>query len=214
MIPIGDTVQRRNRAWMTWLLIAANAWVFLVQILMGRGQVEAFLGRYALVPASPHARTFVSHMFLHVGLAHLIGNVWFLWLLGDNVEDRMGPFRFLAFYLLCGLAAAGMHVKTYEDSYVPIMGASGAIAGVMGAYCLMFPAARFTTLPPGTYPAFVYLGIWFALQFLRGWQADRQKIVSGVAWWAHVGGFLTGALLFSLFVRRDRWSRRDPGYTD
>ena len=207
MIPIGDTVQRRNLAWMTWLLIAANAWVFLVQILMGRGQVEAFLGRYALVPASPHARTFVSHMFLHVGLAHLIGNVWFLWLLGDNVEDRMGPFRFLAFYLLCGLAAAAAQFLIGPSSPVPMVGASGAIAGVLGAYLVLYPRAPVTVFVFIFFlslPAWLVVGFWFVWNLLGGVGSLLPTSQDSTAFFAHIGGFLGGMLLVRPLIRRRR----------
>jgi membrane associated rhomboid family serine protease len=218
MLPIADTVQRRHVPWMTWSLIAVNLWVFLCQILMSREQLDVFVRHFALVPAAQLPLSWITHMFLHVGLAHLVGNLWFLWLFGDDVEDRMGPFRFLVFYLLCGLAAAGMHVKTFEHSQLPMLGASGAIAGVMGAYLLMFPRARILAFggPFGTYavPAVVYLALWFLLQFVHGWSELERERATGVAWWSHVGGFMTGFLLVNLFVRRDRWSRAEPGYTD
>src|SRR5262245_13340066 len=134
MIPISDTVQLRGRAWMTWLLIGLNGWVFLVEALMDVGPLAALFQRFVLVPAKPQVSSLVGYMFLHAGLVHLVFNMWFLWLFGDNVEDRMGPFRFLFFYLLCGLLAAGVHIAFWPDSTVPVLGASGAIAGVMGAF--------------------------------------------------------------------------------
>lgn len=216
MIPVGDTVQRRTLAWMTWLLIAVNAWVFLVELLIGPVRCAALLHGYGIVPAQPTVTTYFTYMFLHIGLVHVVFNLWALWMFGDDVEARLGPVRFLVFYLLSGLVAAWMHVKTYEQSLVPVVGASGAIAGIMGAYCVLFPRARFHSLSKHSrsWPAFVYLGGWFALQVLYGWDADRRNVSGGVAWWVHVGGFMTGCLLVLVFVRRDHWSRRDPDDSD
>jgi len=218
MIPISDTVQRRHVPWMTWLLVAVNAWVFYHMTRLGSRQLEALLARDALVPDAPRPAAWVAHMFLHGGWAHLLGNMWMLWLFGDNVEDRMGPLRFLVFYLLCGLAAAGVHVATDPGSRVPVIGASGAISGVMGAFLVMFPRARLVVMLPPFFwwlfelPALIYLGFWFWLQVAQGSASRGGELAGGVAWWAHVGGFVAGLALFPLFVRRDRWSRADPGY--
>ncbi|HZM00704.1 MAG TPA: rhomboid family intramembrane serine protease [Planctomycetota bacterium] len=218
MLPISDTVQRRNLPWMTWALVAVNGWAFWQLATMSNRQIDAALGLFALVPAAPRPEAWLTHMFLHGGLAHLVGNLWTLWLFGDNVEDRLGPLRYLGFYLLCGLAAAGVHVYTNSGSTVPVIGASGAIAGVMGAYLVMFPRARLVVmLPPFVWwlfelPAVIYLVLWFWLQVVQGTAALGDEVTGGVAWWAHVGGFVAGIVLLPLFVRRDRWSRADPGY--
>jgi membrane associated rhomboid family serine protease len=156
-------------------------------------------------------RSFLAGMFLHGGFLHILGNMWFLWIFGDNVEDRMGRARFVAFYLLCGLGASAVHVATNFDSDVPTIGASGAIAGVLGAYFVMFPRARVLTLVPiflfasfYEIPAFVFLGIWFLIQLFSTGQASDG---AGVAFWAHVGGFVLGIVLLPLF----RWRALEEG---
>jgi membrane associated rhomboid family serine protease len=218
MLPISDTVQRRHVPWMTWTLIAVNAWAFWRLASLSGSALDAALWAYALVPEAPHPVAWLSHMFLHGGLGHLVGNLWTLWLFGDNVEDRMGPLRFLVFYVVCGLIAAGVHVYSSPGSPVPVLGASGAIAGVMGAYLLMFPRARLVVMLPPFFwwlfelPAVIYLLVWFYLQVAQGSSTLGQEVGGGVAWWAHVGGFVAGALLFKLFVRRDRWTFAQPGY--
>jgi membrane associated rhomboid family serine protease len=151
-------------------------------------------------------------MFLHGGWLHVIGNMWMLWIFGDNVEDRMGPLRFIAFYLICGVIAAVVHVATNSGSQFPTVGASGALAGVLGAYFLMFPASRVIVLLPVLFiplffelPAVIYLGLWFMIQFLSGTAsvaAGSEAAAGGIAWWAHIGGFLAGILLYRLFLTR------------
>ena len=158
--------------------------------------------------ASP--ATLLTSMFLHGGWFHILGNLWFLWVFGDNIEDVMGPLRFIVFYLLCGLAAAFAQILSDPDSAIPMVGASGAIGGVMGAYALLFPRARVQTLLVlGFYittigvPAFVMLGYWFLLQILGGLPALGAS-EGGVAFWAHIGGFVAGLVLIHFFKR--------PGY--
>ena len=149
-------------------------------------------------------------MFLHGGWMHIIGNMWTLWIFGDNVEDRMGPLRFVCFYLLCGLAAGLVHWFTNPDSTLPTVGASGAIAGVLGAYFFLFPYARVIVLIPVLFlpfffelPALVYLGFWALSQVLSGTLSlVGPREVGGVAWWAHVGGFMAGIVLHFFFVQR------------
>src|SRR5262249_10600494 len=153
---------------------------------------------------------------LHGGWLHLLGNMWTLRLFGDDVEDRMGPVRFLLFYLACGFAAMGVHVLSNAGSTVPVMGASGAIAGVMGGYFLMFRHARITLFLPPIFvfeiPALLYLAFWFFSQVGSGTlSVATGGDAGGVAWWAHVGGFIAGMVLFAFFVRRDRWRADDPG---
>jgi membrane associated rhomboid family serine protease len=149
-------------------------------------------------------------MFLHSGWLHIIGNMWTLWIFGDNVEDRMGPIRFLFFYLLCGIAAGIVHSLTNPDSMMPAVGASGAIAGVLGAYFFLFPYARIVVLIPVfifpfffEMPAVLYLGFWILTQVFSGTLAlATPEQVGGVAWWAHVGGFIAGIILHFFFVKR------------
>jgi membrane associated rhomboid family serine protease len=213
---------------MTGALIVANAAAFLYQLSLGPGEEQPLFFHFGLVPArftepewaggGGHGASllpFLTSMFLHGGVMHLVGNMWFMWIFADNVEDRMGPFRFLLFYLVCGVGAAGAHLALNLHSRVPTIGASGAIAGVLGAYFLMYPGSRVLTLVPLGFftrimeiPAFAFLGIWAGLQFLFGLLAASGPHATGVAFWAHVGGFVAGMLLFPLFLRpRARASR-------
>ena len=162
---------------------------------------------------------FFTSMFLHGGWLHLIGNMWYLWIFGDNIEDRLGHFTYLLFYLLCGLGAGVVHTVLNANTTVPSIGASGAIAGVLGAYVVSYPFARVLTLIPIfiflqviEIPAVIVLGLWFVMQFLYGTAslALTGPNAGGVAWWAHVGGFIIGILLVGLFPRKDR---RAYGYS-
>lgn len=151
----------------------------------------------------------LTHMFLHGSWMHLLGNMWFLWLFGNNVEDSMGHLRFLAFYLMCGLTAAAAQILTNPSSPIPMVGASGAISGVMGAYLVLYPRVRvYTLVPLGFFitsmalPAWVMLGYWFLIQFVSG-LVDVGGEGGGVAFWAHVGGFVAGLVLVKLFARSD-----------
>jgi membrane associated rhomboid family serine protease len=212
----------------TWGLIAVNAVVFLYQLGLGPRESDALMHLYGLVPARysrPAAAaaigypddnylSFLTSMFLHGGWLHLITNMWSLWIFGDNVEDRMGRVRFLLFYVACGLAAAGLHFATNLHSTLPTVGASGAIAGVLGAYFFLFPRARVLTLVPVLFiplffeiPAVIFLLIWFGLQLFQAWMGLGMG--GGVAWWAHVGGFAAGILLHRLFLDR----RGPPGWS-
>jgi membrane associated rhomboid family serine protease len=156
---------------------------------------------------------FFTSMFLHAGWLHVLGNMWYLWIFGDNVEDRLGHLTFLLFYVLCGLGAGVVHTILNANTLVPSVGASGAIAGVLGAYLISYPFARVLTLIPIfifiqviEIPALIVLGFWFLMQFLNGTASLAMTTASqgGVAWWAHVGGFVVGMLLIGLFPRKDR----------
>jgi membrane associated rhomboid family serine protease len=229
MIPLRDELPSRGRPVMTMLLILGNIVVFLYQLGLGPQRAQMFVGdfgavpgyitgtlRYYGAPPVPWPLTILSSMFIHGGLLHLGGNMLFLWIFGDNVEDVMGSQRFLAFYLVCGAAAALTHAMLNPTSQVPMIGASGAISGVLGAYVVLFPRARVLTLIPLGFllqtvrvPAVLFLGFWFIMQFLYG-GLTRGAEGGGVAWFAHVGGFIAGLLLVFLFRRRDRlaWYRR------
>ena len=223
MIPIRDTVPRQHFPFAVSILIVINVFVFIRELALPEDFAEQFIYLFGLVPAryahpawaaeAGYPRTFLpflTTMFLHGGWLHIIGNMWVLWIFGDNVEDRMGPVRFLVFYLLCGLAAGVVHVLTNPASTVPAVGASGAIAGVMAAYFVLFPRARIVAVFPiffyplfFTVPAFFYLGFWILTQVFSGTLAvATQREVGGIAWWAHIGGFASGILLFSFFLRR------------
>ena len=158
--------------------------------------------------AVPAWATLLTCIFLHGGWMHFFGNMWFLWIFGDNVEDRYGHFGYLAFYLLCGVAASAAHYEAGPTSMIPTIGASGAIAGVMGAYLFLYPRARVLTLVPLvvilqvlSVPAPLFLGIWFLMQFYQGAVASASASAGGVAWWAHIGGFVVG-LVLTLFLGR------------
>lgn len=222
MIPLRDANPSRTIPLVTYVLIVVNVLVFLYQQSLGRNVAE-FFQYFALIPAkyfflanAEHSYLidrfypFFSSQFLHGGFLHIIGNMWFLWIFGDNIEDHLGRFKFIIFYLACGFAAGMTHVYTNPASHIPTVGASGAIAGVMGAYILLFPRARVKTLIPIFYfiqivdlPAFIFLGIWFVMQFLSGAiSLAAQGAAGGVAWWAHIGGFVVGIVLILLLPKR------------
>jgi membrane associated rhomboid family serine protease len=230
MIPIQDTVTRRNPPLAVYGLIALNLLVFAFELSLTQADLERLFYVLGIVPARyTHPQwaewvglrvddywPFLTSMFLHGGWAHIIGNMWALWIFGDNVEDRMGPWRFALFYLLCGLVAGVVHWFTNPNSVVPTVGASGAIAGVLGAYFVLFPRARVVVLFPILFyplffelPAVTYLLVWALSQVFAGTVAlAGPGDVGGVAWWAHVGGFTAGLVLHSLFVRPRRAIRR------
>ena len=215
MIPIRDQIPSRSYPAVTHGIIGLNVLVFLYQVMQGE-HIERFITTYGLVPArfaSPDlplgelAFTLVSFMFLHGGVLHLIGNMLSLYIFGDNVEDHMGSTRFLAFYLLCGWASGFAHLLSNWGSQVPTIGASGAIAGVMGAYFVLFPKARIITLIPIFFipyfveiPAVVFLGIWLLFQFFYA-SLPGPEGGGGIAWWAHIGGFVFGMIAVKLFSR-------------
>ena len=216
MLPVRDNVPRRHPPVVLWWLIGINCAVYFLETRLPDAGQEALLTTLGLVPAQvalshPLASLlpFFTCMFLHGGLLHLLGNMWFLWIFGANVEDRMGPLRFLLFYLTCGLLAGLTHVLLNWGSQVPTIGASGAISGVLGAYLFLFPRSQLIVLLPIFFipfffelPAVLYLVGWFLFQFF---QAELTYLGGGrgseVAFWAHVGGFVAGAALFGLFLR-------------
>jgi membrane associated rhomboid family serine protease len=210
MFPIRDHNPSGGTPYVTWALIAANGIVFalMLPLFADEPALYAFFRDWALIPAEWRPLSLLTSMFLHGGLMHIAGNMLFLWIFGDNLEDEMGRGGFLAFYLACGLGAGIAHVASAPLSPVPTVGASGAIAGVMGGYLLLFPRARvdvlviivviFRILPV---PAWAMLGLWFLLQVLNGAGSDGMQ--GGVAHWAHAGGFVFG-VLFALPV----WLKR------
>jgi membrane associated rhomboid family serine protease len=207
----------RSTATVTLILILLNTVIFLYERFLPSWALDSFIAHYGIVPDRLRMSSLLTSMFLHGGWLHLIGNMWFLWVFGRNVEDLIGSGRFFVFYILCGLAAALVHVFFNPYSRVPTIGASGAIAGVMGAYVIKFPRARITTLVPIfifittlEIPAVFLLLYWFAIQFFMGVGSVGYSQVSsgGVAWFAHVGGFLAGMLLVNLFGQKQRWAAR------
>ncbi|HLJ16775.1 MAG TPA: rhomboid family intramembrane serine protease [Bryobacteraceae bacterium] len=215
MIPLRSTERIYSKPAVTLTLIGINVAVFLYQLALGP-YVDEFIRRFGIVPDHLHYSSLLTSMFLHGGWLHLLGNMWFLWIFGKSVEDSMGHEKFLGFYLVCGIIAAVAHVLFNFYSPVPTIGASGAIAGVMGAYLIMFPRARIVTLvlffvfiTTLDIPAAFLLLYWFAIQFFSGVGSIGYSQVStgGVAWFAHVGGFLAGMLLAKLMGARPRYHR-------
>ena len=217
MIPLRDSVPSSTRPVVTIAIIAINIFVFIHQLMLPDFEFHQFVEHYAIIPAHLQLFDLVTAMFLHGGFMHLIGNMWFLWIYGDNVEDVLGRARYLMFYLACGIAGALAQVFASPHSTIPNLGASGAIAGVMGAYLLKFPHARVLTLIPlfivfftQELPAFIILIYWFILQFFSGVGSLTQTSTSqgGVAFFAHIGGFLMGMFLIKVLPSREAYWRR------
>jgi hypothetical protein len=217
MIPIRDTIPSKNYPVVNNCIIGINVILYLVQMAQGP-DLNRFVYIYGLVPARysiPQITSYfttgqqffslLSFMFLHGGFWHLLGNMWSLYIFGDNVEDRLGPLRYIVFYLLCGITSGLSHLIFNLNSNMPTIGASGAIAGVMGAYLILHPNAKILTLIPIIFipwfieiPAFFFLGFWFVLQFINA--AGSHGSIGGIAWWAHIGGFIFGIIFLKIFL--------------
>ena len=223
MIPLRDANPSSRTPWVTFLIIGLNTLAFLYEVALPESRLEQLLFTMGMVPArvtvfpADPAITFgdaflplFSSMFLHGGWLHLIGNMWFLWIFGDNIEDRLGHLRYLLFYLVCGLGAGVAHTLFNLNSTMPTIGASGAVAGVLGGYLLLYPHARVLTLIPAFFlymvelPAYIVLALWFVIQLFSGTASlgARDASAGGVAWWAHIGGFLLGLALVKLFAQQ------------
>jgi len=219
MIPLRDIIPSRTVPYITVTIIVLNGLAWLFELSLPREDLPEFLRVYGVVPAAFHPATLISSMFLHGGWSHIIGNMWYLWIFGDNIEDRLGHGRFIVFYLLCGIAAAVGQIVVDPFSRLPTIGASGAIAGVMGGYFVLYPQSRVLTLIPWIFlqivelPAIVLLGFWFLMQlFSAGAIAVTASTHGGgVAFAAHVAGFVTGIIGVFVFKKRDydRWERAD-----
>jgi len=231
MIPLRDDQPTLSTPFINYFIIALNVLVYLFELSVGlesRQQLNALMFQFGVVPYheiglltgtpvfSPGGAfvPILTSMFLHASWGHVIGNMWFLWIFGDNVEDYLGHFKYLVFYLLSGVAASFTHIVLNAGSRIPSVGASGAIAGVLGAYFILYPRARVLTWFPPIFlfylPAWLMLGYWFLLQFLSGAAtaiAETHQTTGGVAFWAHVGGFVAGILMIKLFPERPRRSR-------
>jgi len=228
MIPIRDDTPRFHPPYVTYFLIAFNLIIYAFESTIDRDSLRLLIDQLGVVPvhivrlfegtgrldAISALTPILTSMFLHGSWPHVIGNMWFLWIFGDNIEDYLGHFRYLIFYLVSGITAAAAQILLTPTSRIPTVGASGAIAGVLGAYFLLYPRARVLTWFPIFFvfylPAWVMLGYWFALQFLSG--AASAMVTAhgdsgGIAFWAHVGGFVAGAGLIKLFPRREEDSR-------
>ena len=226
MFPIRDTIPSQHPPVVTRLLISVNVLVFFFQLFLSEYQLNHFFHSLGVVPVyftRPRMMAalgapdmgywpFLTSMFLHGGFLHIASNMWSLWIFGDNVEDRMGSFRFLIFYLMCGILSMVFHTLTNPLSDIPAIGASGAIAGVMGAYFLLFPHAMVITLVPILIfplfipiPAVVDLLVWFVMQFVSGAASlTGAGEGGGIAWWAHIGGFVAGMWTYSHFLSPKR----------
>ncbi len=217
MFPVSDVIPSRTTPYVTITLIALNALAFLYELQFSEEGLQAFVMSFGVVPAYFSWMTVLTSMFLHGGWLHFLGNMLYLWIFGDNVEDRLGHGLYLVFYLGCGTAAALGQVFTQPYSMVPMIGASGAIAGVMGAYFVLFPHSRVLTavfivffLDLIEIPAIFFLGIWFLMQFFSGiGSLGADAAAGGVAFWAHIGGFVVGAGCGALWrafeSTRQRW---------
>ena len=213
MIPLRDVIPSRTRPAITVGLIVINVAIYLFQVGLSERAQELFIYSFGVVPAYFTIGSIFSSLFVHGSLAHLLGNMLFLWIFGDNVEDRMGHLRYLFFYLACGFVAALSQVVLEPQSLVPMVGASGAIAGVMGAYLVLYPRSRVLMLFPFPVflfelPAVAFLGFWFLVQFLNGIGQlpvfQQDQISGGVAFWAHVMGFVMGLMLVLILKRPER----------
>ena len=219
MIPIRDSIKSATFPIISSLLILTNVLVFIWQLDFSRKEMLAFIQHYALIPAKitfavlHHPGDLIAYvpmltnLFMHGGWMHIIGNMWYIQIFGDNVEDRLGSLRFLAFYLICGIAANITHILIDPASSIPTIGASGAVSGILGAYLVTFPHAKVLTLIPIFFfqlveiPALIFLGFWFLMQLQSG---TLSLVSSGtnIAWWAHIGGFIAGMVLVKLFTPR------------
>jgi rhomboid family protein len=212
VIPLRDVIPSRTTPVVTITLIVINTLIFLYEQTLGEYAFRRFVMTYGLVPVSFEWTAVITSMFLHGGWEHFLGNMLYLWIFSDNVEDRMGHARFVVFYVICGVAAAIVQTAFNPDSAIPMIGASGAISGVLGAYIILFPHSRVLTLLPIfifwqiiEVPAIVLLGLWFFLQLLSGLGSLTQPAAGGgVAFWAHAAGFVAGMALIGLFRRPER----------
>lgn len=238
MIPLRDTIPSRKPPVVTWAIIALNILIFMFELSLTPRELENFFYLFGIVPArythpawarwvgfpADSYYPFFTSIFLHGGWAHIIGNMWTLWIFGDNVEERMGGMRYLIFYILSGVTSGIVHWAMNPHSTVPTVGASGAIAGVLGAYFILFPRSRVIAMFPILFwpvffelPAFTYLFFWFLSQLLGGTISGlAPHQVGGIAWWAHIGGFAFGVLTHWLFLlprskRRRRFEEDEYG---
>ncbi|RUM91259.1 MAG: rhomboid family intramembrane serine protease [Thermovibrio sp.] len=222
MIPIKDFNPSRSTPVITILIIVACSIVFLYEILLPPNIREVFVRMFAVIPfevmhgvdipppdpLTPYG-SLISYQYLHGGFLHIFGNMLFLWVFGDNVEDRLGKLKYFIFYTLCGISAAIIQSLVYPNSDIPLIGASGAISGVLGAYAVMFPRAQILTLififffiDVIVLPASLWIGIWFLMQFMSALISVNHLSMGGVAWFAHIGGFITGIILVKILYRK------------
>lgn len=218
MIPLKDDIPSTKRPVVMITFIIINAVVYFYEITLEKNNLQYFLISYGAIPklilSGQNLYTLITSMFLHGGFWHILGNMVYLWVFGDNIENAFGHIRFFFFYLFSGLMGSLLHILTSTTSQIPMVGASGAISGILGAYFILYPNARILTLVPIFYfirvlflPAYLFLGFWILLQFFSGFASLPLKDGGGVAWFAHIGGFLTG-VIFALFIRKRIKKRR------
>lgn len=225
MIPLRDSVKSRKFPIVNTIIIVVNILIFFYEVSLGR-EIHRFIFEYGLIPSTvtsfsgmgvdDRLSPFLTSMFLHGSWFHIIGNMLFLYIFGDNVEDRMGHVKYLLFYLLCGFGAAILQILTSFKSTVPMIGASGAISGVLGAYLLLYPRAKILTLVPIFFfvqlmyiPATVFILIWFFIQFISGVGTLGSAASSGgIAFWAHIGGFVVGLVIAKFFIGSIKFSEK------
>lgn len=214
MIPFADSIKIKRPPWMNWTLIVINIAVFVyiyffspdpVGIIQQLGFIPArfFADNWGLFNTLFKTLPLITAQFLHADILHIAGNMLFLGVFGDNIEDRIGHFRYLAFYLLCGIVSLLVHGYVFKGSTLTVIGASGSIAGVMGAFYILYPTAKVKTwliLAVKEYPALLYMGVWFVFNLARGILHIEGLYREPVAWWAHIGGFIAGALLINVFA--------------
>jgi len=224
LIPLKDINPSRTTPVVTILIIVACFSVFLYEVILPPELREVFISMFAVIPyeithgvdvpppdpLTPYGNL-VSYQYLHGGWMHILGNMLFLWVFGDNVEDRLGKLKYFIFYTLCGIVAALIQALVYPNSLIPLIGASGAISGVLGAYAVLFPRAQIITLififflvDVVAVPALVWIAAWFMMQFISAMVSATHLSMGGVAWFAHIGGFITGVILSKLFVSRKK----------
>ncbi|MEO2068215.1 MAG: rhomboid family intramembrane serine protease [Desulfurobacteriaceae bacterium] len=223
MIPLKDINPSRSKPVVTIFLIVVCVLIFLYELILGPYN-QLFLRMFGVIPfeishgvdlppPSPLAPygTLISYQYLHGGILHILGNMLFLWVFGDNVEDYFGKLKFFIFYTVCGIVAALLQVAVYPDSDIPLIGASGAISGVLGAYMVLFPRAKIITLIFILFfidiiavPAVIWISFWFFMQFISALFSINHLGMGGVAWFAHIGGFLAGVILAKLFASKER----------
>ncbi len=217
MIPLRDDNPRERFPFVNSLFIAFNIAIFLHQYSLTPEAGEAFVHTYGAIPQEvvTHGAyaNLITSMFLHGGVLHLLGNLLYLFIFGDNVENLMGSVRYFFFYILCGIGAACAHILNESGSLVPMVGASGAISGVLGAYLVGYPRARVLVFFPLFFffrvPALIVLGVWFVNQVVEGFGAKGVDISGGIAWFAHIGGFVLGVVLVKFFEKKKKWRERE-----
>ncbi len=226
MIPLRDSVRPHKKPYVNWLIIGLNIYVFIKEAMLPQDMLHQLFYSFGLIPSNmlkvfftgsvfhPELITFITAMFLHGGWLHVLSNMLFLWVFGDNVEDRLGHIRYLLFYLAAGIIGSLAHIVSDPTSNIPIVGASGAVAGVLGAYLVTFPRAKVLALIPIIFfftvaeiPAVIFLLLWFVLQIFSG-VASLGGGAGAVAWWAHIGGFVAGIILIKILApKRISWYR-------